>query len=370
MVSMQQMIESFERFAPKHLAEDWDPVGLQVGSLQGKVSRVLTTLDVTEEVIQEAIDQQCECILAHHPMLFKPLKKIDLSTKTGRMIQLCIQHNITVYAAHTNLDITEGGVNDLLSERLQLLHTKPMTVTSKTQLYKLVVFVPEGQADDVRTALAAAGAGQLGEYEACSYEMQGIGRFTPTDKANPTIGQQGVPEQVSELRLEVIVPQPLVKKSIQALLKVHPYEEPAYDVIALEQYTNERGLGRVGKLDASLTLGQFAEKVKAAFNVPFVRTVGQWDKMIETVAVLGGSGSKYVFAAKQAGADVFITGDMDFHTAQLCEELGLAVIDPGHHVEKVMIEGVAHEMNQRCLAEGLSVTFIPSTIDTEMFQVK
>ncbi|HEX5565306.1 MAG TPA: Nif3-like dinuclear metal center hexameric protein, partial [Sporosarcina sp.] len=275
---------------------------------------------------------------------------------------------ISVYAAHTNLDVAPGGVNDLLASRLGLENIEVMQPTISDPLYKLAVFCPVEHADGLREVLAKSGAGAIGDYAGCSFTSTGTGRFTPSAGADPFIGEVGKMEEVTEERIEVVLPGPIRSKVLKAMLAAHPYEEPAYDFFVLDQRTEEFGLGRVGKLPEPMELHKFAQFVKNALDVPALRIVGDSEKMVHKIAVLGGSGSKYIRAAKRKGADVFVTGDMDFHSAQEAELMDLAIVDPGHHVEKVMIEGVAGHMEQACKEKGFDVEFIESQIDTEPFK--
>ncbi|MCG3089089.1 Nif3-like dinuclear metal center hexameric protein [Sporosarcina cyprini] len=363
-----EIITLFEQWAPKRYAEDWDPVGLHIGQLNRPVEKVLVTLDVNEAVVSEAIEKGANLIIAHHPPIFKPMKFLWTDTPQGRLIEKCIKNDIAVYAAHTNLDVAPGGVNDLLAERLELLNTIVMEPTIHDPLYKLAVFCPVDHADLLRDAFAKAGAGAIGDYAGCSFTTTGTGRFIPAEGANPFIGEIGKLEEVAEERIEVVMPGTLRTKVLKAMLAVHPYEEPAYDFFVLDQRTNELGLGRVGELQESMSLAQFADHVKRTLDVPSVRIVGDMDKPIRKVAILGGSGPKYIHSAKRRGADVFVTGDMDFHTAQDAENIDLAIVDPGHHVEKVMITGVADYMQKVCAEKNFDVSFIPSDIDTEPFR--
>lgn len=366
-VNGHQIIQLFETWAPKRYAEDWDSVGLQVGQLNRSVTKVLVSLDVDERIVDEAIARGAELIIAHHPLLFRPLKRVWTDTPEGRIVEKCIKHDIQVYAAHTNLDVAEGGVNDLMADALQLENTTPLMKSYGEDLYKLVVFAPLENAEAIRQALGDAGAGEIGEYTHCSYEMIGTGRFTPSERAKPHIGRAGEAEEVEEVRIEVIIPHFSKSRVMKALLQAHPYEEPAFDLIPLAQQTDEKGLGRIGTLAEPMTLREFAEHAKRALNVPAVRVVGDVERSIKKVAVLGGSGSKYIHQAKQQGADVYVTGDMDFHTAQTCEKLHLAIVDPGHHAEKVMIAGVAEKMDTLCEEEGYEVEWLQSEVNTETF---
>ncbi|QTD41674.1 Nif3-like dinuclear metal center hexameric protein [Sporosarcina sp. Te-1] len=367
-VNGHEIITLFEQWVPKRYAEDWDPVGLHIGQLNRPVEKVVVTLDVNDAVVAEAIENGANLIIAHHPPIFKPMKFLWTDTPQGRLIETCIKNDIAVYAAHTNLDVAPGGVNDLLADRLELTNTLVMEPTIHDPLYKLAVFCPVDHADRLRDALAKAGAGAIGDYVGCSFTSTGTGRFIPAEGADPFIGEIGKSEEVPEERIEVVMPGTLRTKVLKAMLAVHPYEEPAYDFFVLDQRTNELGLGRVGELRESMSLAQFADHVKRTLEVPVVRIVGDLDKPIRKVAVLGGSGHKYIQSAKRKGADVFVTGDMDYHTAQDAENIDLAIVDPGHHVEKVMISGVADYMQKLCAEKNLDVTFIPSTIHTEPFR--
>ena len=362
-----EIIKLFEMWSPKHYALEGDPVGLHIGQLNRKVEKVLVTLDVNEEVIDEAIKVGANLIIAHHPPIFRPLKNINTDSPQGKVIEKCIKNDIAVYAAHTNLDVAPGGVNDLLATQLGLKNTKVLSPTYRETLYKFVVFSPETHASTIREAMSEQGAGSIGDYEGCSFTTSGVGRFTPIGQANPYLGEVGIEEEVDEVRIEMIVPHELRDNVLQALLQVHPYEEPAYDIVKLDQAHNELGLGRVGQLEKPLTLTEFAEHVKESFDVPAVRIVGNPTRLVKRVAVLGGDGNKYIYDAKRSGADVFVTGDLYYHVAHDAEAMGLSIVDPGHHIEKVMIDGVANYMTALCSKEKLAVTFVKSKINTEPF---
>lgn len=369
-VNGHEIISLFEKWSPKRYALEGDANGLHIGQLNRSTEKVLVTLDVNEEVVDEAIEKGANLIIAHHPPIFRPLKSIATDTPQGRMFEKCIKHDITVYAAHTNLDVATGGVNDMLAERLGLRETKVLEQTYSEPLYKLVVFCPETHAEEMREVLGKAGAGAIGDYTACSFTSAGLGRFTPSHGANPYIGKVDTEEQVQEEKIEVVVPSSIRSRVLKAMLTAHPYEEPAYDVVMLEQQTNELGLGRVGILAEKMTLDQFASHVKAIFKVPALRFVGDPMTEIKKVAVLGGDGNKYIYAAKRSGADVLVTGDLYYHVAHDAQALDLAVVDPGHNIEKVMIEGVASYMRTACEDAKFAVTFIESEVITEPFQFK
>ncbi|OCS88548.1 Nif3-like dinuclear metal center hexameric protein [Caryophanon tenue] len=365
-VNGQEIIRLFETWSPKKLAcMDNDPIGLAIGTLNKPVSKVLVTLDVNDAVANEAIAQGCELIIAHHPPIFRKLANIRTDNPAGALYEKLIKHDVAVYAAHTNLDVATGGVNDLLAEALQLTDCEVLEKTYREQLMKLAVFEQQSNADALREALAKAGAGNIGDYTGCSFTTHGEGRYTAQAGANPTKGEVGTPHIEQEVRIEVVFPQSIKNRVLKAMLTTHSYEEPAYDLFTMAIDVNEMGLGRVGRLAQPMTMRDFVSHVKEALQVPAVRIVGDPDSIVSKVAVVGGDGNKYIYAAKRAGADVFVTGDMYFHVAQDAQTMGLQIVDPGHHVEKVMIPGVAKKMTELCAK--LDVEFIESTVNTEPF---
>lgn len=345
-----------------------DPIGLAIGTLNKPVLKVLVTLDVTHEVVDEAIENGCELIIAHHPPIFMKLSNLRTDNPQGALYEKCLKNDIAVYAAHTNLDVAPGGVNDLLADALQLEERRILDVSYEEKMMKLAVFVPVDDADELRHVLAKAGAGRLGNYEACSYTLAGKGRFRAVEGADPAVGEIGELHIEQEEKVEVVFPQSMKNKILKAMLNSHPYEEPAYDLFTMDVATNEEGLGRIGKLKEPMTLREFAEFVKVQLDVPCLRAVGPLDQVVQKVAVVGGDGNKYIRTAKFAGADVFVTGDIGFHMAQSAELDGLSIIDPGHHVEKVMIKGVAEKMATLCMDKKLPVEFLQSKVHTEPFK--
>lgn len=365
----QQIIQIFESWSPKKIAAmDGDPIGLAVGTLNKAVSKVLVTLDVTMDVVQEAIEQKCELIIAHHPPIFRKLANLRTDTPQGQLFETLIKNDIAVYAAHTNLDVADGGVNDLLADALQLQQREVLVPSYVERMYKLAVYVPKSHADAMRQALAGVGAGKLGNYDSCSFTTDGTGRFKALEQATPHSGQIGRLHMEAEEKVEVVVRESLKNKVLRSMHQVHPYEEVAYDLFLLDTPAKTMGLGRIGKLQEPMTLKQFAEHVKQCLDVPTVRVVGDLTDEVRKVAVLGGDGNKYIQSAKRAGADVYVTGDLYFHVAQDAEAIGLHVVDPGHHVESVMKKGVAEKMTALCEAQHVHVEFIPSTLSTEPFQ--
>jgi dinuclear metal center YbgI/SA1388 family protein len=364
----QTVIQWFEQFSPKYLAMPDDKIGLQLGTLQKEIRKVLITLDVTDAVVEEAIQEQVDLIIAHHAIIYRPLPHLQTDTPAGRLYERLIKHDIAVYIAHTNLDVAEGGVNDMMAEALGLLDLSCLEAVYTEKLKKLVCYVPQTHHQQVLDALFAAGVGSIGPYSSCSFSFSspGTGTFLPQEGTNPFIGEPGRLERVQEVRVETIVPESLQRKAVQAMLKAHPYEEAAYDLYPLEQAGRVHGLGRVGKLPAAVTLRELAELAKTVFDVPAVRVVGDLERPIRKVAVLGGSGGRYVRHAIFAGADVLVTGDIDYHTAHDAAAAGLALLDVGHNVEKILKRGVATYLAAKLAKTATQV--VASQVDTEPFK--
>ncbi|MDR0268967.1 Nif3-like dinuclear metal center hexameric protein [Paenibacillus sp.] len=364
----QTVIQYMEQLAPKHLAYPDDKIGLQLGSLQKEIRTILVALDVNEEVVDEAVRVGADLIIAHHAIIFRPLKHIQTDSPTGKLYERLIKNDIAVYIAHTNLDITEGGMNDWMAEALGIQNGIPIEETQHEQLYKLVVFVPKTHADQVREAVLGTGAGAIGNYSGCSFNIEGTGTFLPEEGANPFMGSIGKMEKADEVRIETIVPQGIRSHVIQAMLKAHPYEEVAYDIYPLDLKGRAFGLGRVGKLEREQTLADFAQTVKEKLGVPHVRVVGDLDRIIRKAAVIGGSGSRYYPAARFRGADVLVTGDVDYHTAQDAFNAGIALVDPGHNAEKIMKTKVAEWMRAKLEKHRYETKVIASEMNTEPFR--
>lgn len=365
---VKDIVRIMEEWASPDMAMEGDKIGLQIGNPKNQVHKVLVTLDVTEEVVEEAIQLGAEMIVSHHAIIYSPIKNIRTDTYYGRTIAKLLAYDISVFTAHTNLDIAEGGVNDVLADLFELQDVEILDRLHNQKLKKLVVFVPKDHHDIVLSAISSAGAGWIGNYSHCSFNTPGIGTFRPEAGTNPFIGEQGKLERVEEIRLETVVPEKLQEKVIAAMLSVHPYEEVAYDLYPLEIMGKAFGIGRLGKLKSPMTLEEFAQDVRRKLSVPGVRIVGPRHKKIEKVAVLGGSGSEWIDAAIQHGADVLITADLKYHEAQDSFFKGLALIDPGHNgMEKHVIPAVANFLTRRLKEEGYQASAEPSETLTEPF---
>ncbi|ETT74335.1 hypothetical protein C173_09578 [Paenibacillus sp. FSL R7-277] len=363
----QTVIGYMEQLAPKHLAEEWDNVGLQVGSLQKEITGVLVALDVNESIVDEAIAKGCNLIIAHHAVIFRPIKGILTDTPAGRLYEKLIKNDIAVYISHTNLDVAEGGMNDWMAEALGIENGAPIKDIHTEQLSKLVVFVPKDHHQKVLDAILNAGAGWIGNYSHCSFNIEGYGTFIPQEGTDPYLGTPGKLERAEEVRIETIVPHTIRNKVVQAMLKAHPYEEVAYDLYSMDLKGRSLGLGRVGKLKEPTTLGEFIETVKRGLDVESVRVVGDLDRKVRKAAVMGGSGAKYYSSAIFKGADVLVTGDIDYHTAQDAHLAGIALIDPGHNAEKIMKVKVAEFLAGKLTEHKYGTAVHASQPDTEPF---
>ena len=362
----EHIIRIFEQYVPPHLAVKDDPIGLQVGTLRKEVKKVMLALDITPEVVEEAIRYHVDLIIAHHAVIFRPLKSLRTDTRNGRLYEKLIKHDIAVYIAHTNWDVAKGGVNDVMAEKLGLKETRVLHPIHQQSLKKLVVFVPEQFHESMLQALGEAGAGWIGDYSHCTFNLSGTGTFKPMAGTNPYIGKQGTLEKVNEVRLETIVTEDNEQQVIEAMLKVHPYEEVAYDLYPLELKGETFGLGRIGRLEQTVSLEDFAEQVKQRYELPALRVVGNPKRSIRRVALMGGMGSKFLPDAVSKRADVYITGDIDFHTAHDALADGIALIDPGHHVEHMALQPMQERLAQ-AIAKTKSVVML-SKIDTNPFR--
>ncbi len=372
-IEAREFIRRFEEFCPLWLAEEGDPVGFHIGTLDKPVNRIMMTLDVRPEVVQEAITKKVDLIVAKHPPIFRPIKRLTADDPQTAMYMELVKHDIAVYAAHTNMDIIHDGLNDWFCEMLGVKADDYMTRTHVEGLKKLVVYVPEDAAEQMRQALGDAGAGQQGAYHHTSYTMQGQGRFTPTAAAQPAIGHPDVPENVPEARIEVIFPEKRQGQILQAMFAAHPYEEPAYDLISLANDPVTYGIGRVGNLAEPMSIETFCERVKEVFALEGLRLVEpprNAKKTVQRIAICGGSGGNFYLDALAKRADVYITGDVYYHTAHDMQAHGLTVIDPGHNIERVCIPRFIEKMNAWKEEQNWDVSFVASETNTNPFQYR
>ncbi|MCI0682193.1 MAG: Nif3-like dinuclear metal center hexameric protein [Gemmataceae bacterium] len=342
MTTIAAVADFLKRFAPPRWAASWDNVGLLLGDDAGPVERVLTCLTVTPESAAEAIDERAQLIVAHHPILFRPTQRLTTATAEGRMLLALAKAGVAVYSPHTAFDNTSGGINDVLAERLRLTGVRPLRHEDGPRQCKVAIFVPDADLQRVADAIFAAGAGHIGQYRECSFRLAGTGTFFGGDAANPTVGQKGRREEVSEWRLEALCPEADIDRVVQAMRKAHSYEEPAYDVYPLRPEREHVGGGRIGVLPQTTTLREFARTVQGALHAAQVQVVGDADRQAMTIAVACGAGGEFLADAVQQGADVFLTGEVRFHDCLAAQAQGIALVLPGHYAtERCGVEALA-----------------------------
>ncbi|PID95378.1 MAG: Nif3-like dinuclear metal center hexameric protein, partial [Bacteroidetes bacterium] len=329
MPTVKDICKLIEKLAPIAYQESYDNAGLLVGNQDMEISGILLTLDITEEVIDEAITKNANMIVAHHPIIFKGLKRLTGSNYIERSVIKAIQNNIALYASHTNLDSVKGGVNTKICEKLGLQNIQ-MLSSSKGSLVKLTTFTPASHISEVSKALFSAGCGHIGNYDKCSFNTEGTGTFRPLEKANPFVGKQKELHKEKEIRTETILPTHLQNQVIRALKKAHPYEEVAYDIYPIENENPDVGIGCIGELPEAMNVLDFMQNLKKTFNLKVIRHTEFCSKTIKKVAVCGGSGSFLLQNAIRANADIFITGDFKYHEFFDAEKQ-IIIADIGHY---------------------------------------
>ncbi len=330
MMQIKEIIHYLETVAPLSLQESYDNSGLIVGNPSDDVTGVLISLDSTEDIVQEAIDKNCNLIVAHHPIVFSGLKKINGKNYVERTIIKAIKNNIAIYACHTNLDnVLRNGVNQKIGETIGLKNMKVL-VPKRNLLSKLITFVPVDHQEKVREAIFQAGAGQIGDYSHCSFNTTGEGTYKALEGANPYLGQIGEVHHEKEVKVEVIFPNYLQGAVVSALLKAHPYEEVAYDIISLNNSVSTIGSGVLGELPEEMPITDFLNHLKQKMQAGCIKYTEPHKETVKRIALCGGSGSFLLNDAKKHQADIFITSDYKYH--QFFDAEGQIVIaDIGHY---------------------------------------
>jgi len=333
MQRIADLISYLEQYAPLAYQESYDNCGLLVGDKQLACTGVVVCLDVIEDVVDEAIAKGYNLIVAHHPVIFSGLKKITGANYVERIIIKAIQHNIAIYAIHTNLDNLEDGVSGMLAQKLELKNTRILS-PKKGNLSKLVTFVPVSDTEKLLQGLFATGAGSIGNYSECSYMVTGNGSFKPNDKANPCIGKANEAEIVEENRIEIIYPNHIESQVISALHNHHPYEVPAYDLISLGNKNMHVGSGCIGELDEGMSTPDFLAYISKKLSLSCIRFTTSFKGEIKKVALCGGSGSFLLKNAITSKADVLITADFKYHDFFDAEDR-ILVCDIGHYESEI-----------------------------------
>ncbi|MEM9339654.1 MAG: Nif3-like dinuclear metal center hexameric protein [Bacteroidota bacterium] len=340
-MQIKDIINFLEEWAPSGLQESYDNSGLIIGDRAASCQSALVTLDVTEEVVDEAIRQGYQLIIAHHPMIFSGIKRIGTKHWLDKCIRKAIKNDLHIYAIHTNLDHVVTGVNQKIAEKIGLINTSILSPKSHT-LLKLTVFVPTKDKQHVLNSLYESGAGKIGKYSHCSFQLTGEGTFRPNEQANPTIGAIGQDEKVEETRIEVILPVSKKNSVLSSMVKAHPYEEVAYYLSSLENINQEIGAGMIGELPEELPTHAFLMQLKDRMNLNTIRCTKLVRDKVKHIALCGGSGSFLLKKAISKKADVFITADFKYHDFFEANDQ-LIVADIGHYESEVFTKVLIQE---------------------------
>lgn len=353
-----QIANQLDLWFPRHLAASWDNTGLLIGNRLSPIKRILCCLTVTQGVVDEAVEMHANLVISHHPVMFKAIQSLTGDSIEGNaLLGLCL-NNIAVYSPHTSHDGATGGINEQLAQHMGLEKIRPLIPASGTKQGKLVVFVPSTHLNAVSQALFAAGAGNIGKYSGCSFRSNGTGTFLGESGTQPAIGMPGQAEVVDEVRLEVVIrlsDQKLIESTIRA---IHPYEEPAFDIVPLSPTTgSSEGDGRIGTLSAPAALSIVANRIATRLPCEAVQVLGALDTPIRTIAIGCGAAGEWVKEAHRQGADLFLTGEMRYHDQLWAQQAGIAVIVAGHHAtEAVAIPVLAERLRQADLGVEVNVS--------------
>ncbi len=337
-----EVISFLESLAHPSLQEHYDNAGLLTGDVGWECKGIVCSLDAIEEVVNEAINKKCNLVVAHHPIIFGGLKKINGKNYVERTVIAAIKNDIAIYAIHTNLDNIIDGVNGRIAKMLGLQNVSILAPKSGT-LKKLFTFVPVDKAEEVRNAIFAAGAGHIGNYSECSFNAEGEGTFKAEEGTKPYVGEKGKRHTEKELKLEMIVPAYLENKIVAALKAAHPYEEAAYDVVELAGSNSRVGSGVIGELTDPITEKGFLEKLKRVFQLKVIRHTRLSGRKVKRVAVCGGAGSFLVSKALASGADAYVTADMKYHEFFDANDRML-IADIGHYESEQFTINLLHEI--------------------------
>ncbi|MBI1286466.1 MAG: Nif3-like dinuclear metal center hexameric protein [Flavobacteriales bacterium] len=341
-----EVIDFLEQLAPPSLQESYDNSGLLVGDSRTEVTGILVSLDCTEDVVEDAISQGCNLIVSHHPIVFSGLKRLNGKNYIERTVMKAIKKDVLLYAIHTNLDNVIDGVNKRFAEQLGLENTRILQ-PKKQLLKKVVTYCPTEHAEKVRTAMCDAGAGQIGNYDQCSFNVNGTGTFRGNENTNPFVGNKGEIHSENEVRIETVVPEFAVKSVLKAMQEAHPYEEVAFDIYPMENLWKEVGSGMVGDLPKEMDALEFLKSLKTNMKTDCVRYTLPHKENVKRVAICGGSGSFLLSSAIGAGADVFVTGDFKYHQFFDAENR-IIIADIGHYEsEQFTIQLLAEKLAEK-----------------------
>ncbi|KGJ29569.1 Nif3-like dinuclear metal center hexameric protein [Staphylococcus haemolyticus] len=363
-MKIKELMSIIDNHVPLKTAESWDNVGLLIGSNESEINGILTTLDCTDAIVNQAIDNDYNTIIAHHPLIFKGVKSI-IDDGYGQLIQKIIRHDINLIALHTNLDNHVNGVNQMLANKLKLNNIQFLTQENETY-FKVQTYIPKEDIETFKNSLDLVGLAKEGNYEYCFYESEGRGQFKPVGEAKPYLGQINNIEYVNEVKIEFMIKDSQYELAEKAIISNHPYETPVYDFIKMTKTANY-GLGKIGNMEEAMPLAEFVKFVKKQLNIPSVRYTGDSDKLIRNVAIIGGSGIGFESLAFNKGADIFITGDVKHHDALDAQTNGITILDINHYSEYVMREGLKDLLKHWLNTENVNFPIEASNINTDPF---
>jgi len=340
-MKVKNFLNNLDKIAPFFLQESFDNSGIQFADLDAPVTKNLLSLDVTQDVLSEALENKANLIITHHPLLFSPLKQI--TKQKNPLFYQVITHKINLVAFHTNFDLAENGLNDYVANLLRIKKIAPLQSSSE-KIFKFAVYAPTQYADKVSRAIFEAGAGKIGRYTETSFGVTGKGTFKPMEGTNPFIGKIGEREEVQEIKIETVVTERDLDSVVQAMKSVHPYEEPAYDVYELKTKPSY-GIGIFGEIDREVEISKFSLEAKNRLQAHYIRLIKSNEQKIKRVALCTGSGGSLLEQVNNKGADLYITGDITYHTALRAKELGLNILDVEHFdTEKFFIEALYNQL--------------------------
>lgn len=356
-MKLDDLVNAMESIAPTRHAESWDNVGLLVGDPQQAISRALLTIDYTPEVACEAAGQQCDAIVAYHPPIFDAIKRVTATGPTAPIFD-AIKRGVAIYSPHTALDVAEGGTNDVLADVLELRDRQPLKLSQpKQSQYKLVTFVPAEHVERVSQALFDAGAGRIGNYSSCSFQVKGAGTFFGEQGTSPAVGSSGKLERVEEVRVETVVPISKIDAIIRALRQSHPYEEPAFDLNQLAAPPEAIGLGRVGSLPEGVTADMLVNRIKRELGIDHVLVAGDPARLVRRAAVCAGACGNLLDDAIAQKVDLYLTGEMRHHDALKAAARGVTVVCTLHsNSERATLKRLAVKLKEKLPALPVSIS--------------
>lgn len=350
-MEIKEVIKQLEALAPLEYALDWDNCGLQVGNTNHKIKKIGIALSPTIEIVQEAINNGCNLLITHHPLLFKPIKSLNLTKPIGKMLELAIKADLAIYTMHTNFDSASSGLNYTIAKDLGLDNINILSVTKSLEMFKLVAFVPEEITLTMINALAELGVGNIGNFSHRSFISSGISTFCDAD--NQDIVE--IPLKEAEDKLEMVVSKNNLEKAIKKLKEVHPYDDFIYEVYKLEDKSNKVGIGTIGEFYTPFKLSEVLQMVKRNLKLKNMTYIGDPEKEISKVAICTGSGGSFINLAKDKGANLYITGDIKYHNALDAKEIDLALIDAGHHGTEIIAVPFLHNYIKAKISAELEI---------------